>query len=61
MGKTKVRPIQFVAAVAQIRTMADGGLRVAFDLPETAIGQVAELMECKRQGVVLSVVVTRDG
>jgi len=45
--------IEFWATVAQVRTMADGGLRVVLDLPESAIAEVAQLMECKRQGVVL--------
>jgi len=37
----------------------DGGLRVVFDLPETAIAQVGQLMECKRKGIVLKVKVER--
>jgi len=45
--------IEFWATVAQVRTMADGGLRVVLDLPESAIAEVAQLMECKRQSVVL--------
>lgn len=44
-------PITFPAAVAKIQTMVDGGIRVWFDLPETAILQAAHLMECKRQGI----------
>jgi hypothetical protein len=46
-------PIRFVAAVQRISTLADGGLRVSFDLPETAIEAVADLMVCKREGVPL--------
>ena len=35
--------------------MADGGIRVYLDLPESAIVQAAELMAYKREGVVLDV------
>ena len=44
-------PITFPAQVARCQTLADGGLRVTLDLPETAVLAVAQLMECKRQGV----------
>lgn len=47
--------ITFPASVAQVKTMADGSLRFVFDVPETAIMQAAQLMECKRWGMVLSV------
>jgi hypothetical protein len=50
-----VDPITFVAQVARVQTLADGGLRVVFDLPETVILEAAQLMECKRQGIALSV------
>jgi len=36
--------------------MADGGLRVVLDLPETAIQQAGELMQVKQGGAVLEVV-----
>ena len=45
--------IEFVASVAKVQTMADGGLRFIFDAPETAVMQAAQLMECKRFGAVL--------
>jgi len=48
-------PIRFEAAVAKVQTLADGGLRVTFDLGESAIEAVALLMACKRAGVYLSV------
>jgi len=51
-----VTEIAFVAQVAKIATLADGGLRVTLDLPESAILPVAELMVCKRDGQVLDVV-----
>jgi len=44
-------PITFPAQVVKVQTLADGGLRLTLDLPETAILQAAHLMECKRQGV----------
>ena len=47
--------IKFWATVAKIQTLADSALRVTFDLAEDAIVAAAELMECKRQGVVLDV------
>jgi len=45
--------VRFWATVAQVRTLADGGIRVTLDLPENAIMQAAQLMECKRAEVVL--------
>jgi len=54
--------ICFDAEVQGVRTLTDGGLRVTFDLPESAIEQVKRLMECKRDGVALRVaVVNSDG
>ena len=47
--------IEFVASVAKVQTMADGGLRFIFDAPETAVMQAAQLMECKRFGAVLHI------
>lgn len=40
-------------AVAKLQTLADGGIRVTLDLPETAIETMAKLAECKRVGVYL--------
>jgi hypothetical protein len=48
--------IEFYATVARVGTLADGGLRVTLDLPETAIAAAAMLMECKRNEVVLRVI-----
>jgi hypothetical protein len=48
-------PIRFVCSVFKVQTQLDQGVRVTFDLPETAIMQAAMLMECKRMGVVLEV------
>jgi len=49
--------IKFQATVARVQTLADGGLRVTLDLPETAVMEAAQLMECKRFGVVLEVTI----
>ena len=53
-----MQPIEFWATVAKIQTLADGGIRATLDLPESAIMPAAELMACKRMGVVVDVVVT---
>lgn len=53
-----VQPTTFEAVVAKVQTLADGGIRVAFDLPEGATLQAAELMEYKRWGVPLVVATT---
>lgn len=47
--------IHFVAAVSKIQTLSDGGLRFTFDVDESQTLQAAELMECKRIGVVLTI------
>jgi len=49
-------PITFYAEVIRISTMESGAIRGVFDLPENAIMQAAQLMECKRAGAVLDVV-----
>ena len=46
--------IKFDAVVYKLQTLADGGIRLTLDLPETAIPQMAMLAETKRQGVPLS-------
>jgi len=51
-------PITFTAMVASVKTLADGGLRVAFDLPEDSAMQAAQLIECKRWGAVQVVTAT---
>ena len=47
--------IEFHAAVHQVKTLADNGLIISFELPETEVMQAAQLMECKRQGIYLVV------
>lgn len=48
--------IEFEAVVYKVQTLADNGVRVYLDLPETAIMQMAQLAECQRFGVVLKTV-----
>ena len=38
----------FNAIVYKVQTLIDGGIRVSFDLPETAIDSASWLMNCKR-------------
>jgi len=52
--------IDFWATIAQVRTMADGGLRLVLDLPEDAVDVAAWMMEAKRLGLMLKVVVEPD-
>lgn len=52
--------IEFAAVVAQVRTLADGGLRVTLDLAEDAVYQVAWLMEVKRGEAVVRVTCKRE-
>lgn len=47
--------ITFHAAVHQVKTLADNGLIISFELPETEVMQAAQLMECKRHGIYLVV------
>ena len=50
-------PIAFSAVVNKVQTLADGGLRATFDLPETAIMQAAELMAVRQAGCAVDVTV----
>jgi hypothetical protein len=52
--------ISVVASVAKVTTLADGGLRVTFDLPESAIIEAAWLMTCKREGMAVQLVAKPD-
>jgi hypothetical protein len=45
--------IVFNAIVYKLQTLADGGIRLTLDLPETAIPQMAMLAETKREGIAL--------
>lgn len=45
--------ITFNAVVYKVQTLADNGIRITLDLPETAIPEMAMLAETKRQGIAL--------
>ncbi len=53
MAKSDAARIVFVGEVNKVQTLADGGIRVTLDLPETAIAQAAMLMQCKVDGIAL--------
>lgn len=48
-------PIRFTAQVVRVQTMADGGLRLILDLPETAIETATAMMQVKQAGAILEV------
>jgi hypothetical protein len=45
--------ITFTATVSQVRTLADGGLRIVLDLPETAVITATQMMVVKQEGAYL--------
>ena len=47
--------IVFVCEVSQVRTLADGGLRLVLDLPEDAIDVATWMMERRTWGDVVKV------
>ena len=47
--------IIFTATVYKVQTLVDGGVRLALDMPEDTIMQMAMLAECQRYGVVLRI------
>jgi hypothetical protein len=47
----------FLAEIVKIQTLSDQGLRVTLDLSEDEIAAAAKLMECKRAGVTIRVMV----
>ena len=54
-------PIKFMAEVAKVQTMADGGVRVVLDLGEDGRKIMEPLTECKQNGVCLSIEATKTG
>jgi len=46
---------EFVASVQKVQTLADGGIRLTLDLPETAVVQMAELAAYHAHGVAVKV------
>jgi hypothetical protein len=58
MGKQKQDgTIQFKATAAQVKTMADGGIRIALDLSESETETAKALMDCRRSKAILEVAI----
>ena len=49
------KAIMFSAQVAKIATLADGGIRITLDLPETAIDTATKLMQVRQACALLEV------
>jgi hypothetical protein len=47
--------IRFVAQVARVTTLADGGIRLILDLAETEIDVARAMMEIRQRGALLEV------
>ena len=47
--------IRFQASVSKVTTLADGGIRLVLDLPETAIDTAPTMMQVRQAGAVLEV------
>lgn len=49
------KAIRFTAQVSKVTTLADGGLRVVFDLSETEIEVAKQMMQVKQAGAILEI------
>jgi hypothetical protein len=47
--------IRFVAQVAKVTTLADGGIRLVLDLAESEIEVAKQMMDVRRRGALLEV------
>jgi hypothetical protein len=47
------KPTHFVAQVIKVETMADGGIRLTLDMPETEIDAAAAMMKAKQQSALV--------
>ena len=47
--------IRFIAQVYKVSTLADGGIRITLDLPETEIETMSDLARVRQQGAVLEI------
>jgi hypothetical protein len=54
-GEILTNAITFQAAVNRVQTMADGGIRIVLDLPETEIAAMAQLAACQVDKLYLNV------
>ena len=52
--------IEFAAQVYKVATLADGGIRITLDLPDSYIPQTAMLMEIRRQMIPIIVSIKAD-
>lgn len=50
----------FSATVHKVQTLADGGLRLTLDLPETELGAALWMMTCKREEIPLKITARLD-
>lgn len=55
MGNASDSVIRFTATIARVQTLADGGLRVILDMPESAVKSASVLMEARQAGAFLDV------
>lgn len=53
--------ITFHAEIVKVQTLADGGIRLTLDMPESEIVQMAMLAEAKRAGLYLTFEAKTDG
>lgn len=47
--------IRFQAQVSQVKTMADGGIRLVLDMSEAAIDTATKMMQVRQSGAYLEV------
>ena len=52
---SSVFTIEFTCTVYKVQTLADGGIRVSLDLPDSSIMQAGALMHCQLTGHGLNV------
>ena len=50
-----ISAIRFKAQVNKVQTLADGGIRLVLDLPETEITTATRMMEAKQAGAFLEI------
>jgi len=55
MAKADKNVIRFTAEVAKVSTLADGGIRLVLDLPESAIDTAKKMMEVRQAGAILEI------
>lgn len=47
--------IRFIAEVAKVTTLADGGIRITLDLSESAIDTATKFMQVRQSGGILEI------